>query len=305
MSMHNLVLFSFSLFGAVLLLLREGVIRLVTVGLVLSLATLGTAANAQPPTAPRQVSYCRLIADQKVWVKAEDKAAWIQACEGGQVDLTNLEVSHETWPGSVLASVNVTAAGPLVDTETIRVAFTVGGRSFPTTGRGTGMRMADVYFEPCLQPVVVSAVASWKTRPVGTPARSVDFSKQITTTYHNYSHNVQIVPPVEPWGYVRFFDPRQAIAVSNQTPGRTYTVTSAQFFCGGGVDWQTCQSGDPWSLYYSPTLPVTLTCGQSVEFVLQAAAAYVPLLAVITYHEVGGTPNAVSAVIVYDPIGPG
>jgi hypothetical protein len=269
MSTHNLVRFSFSLFGAVLLLLREGVMRLVTVGLVLSLATLGTAANAQRPIEPRQVakvSICRVLADQQRWLKSNEKAAWIQACEGGQIDLTNLEVSHEIWPGSVLASVNVSTAGPLVDTETIKVAFTVGPRSFPTTGSGTGMRMADVYFDPCVQPVVVSAVASWKTKPVGTPARSVDFSKQITTTYQNYTHNVRIVPAPGPAGYVSFYDsPRASIAVTNLTPGRTYTVTNAQFFCpGAGSDWRTCQSGDNWSLYGSTSLPVNLTCGQSV-----------------------------------------
>jgi hypothetical protein len=268
------------------------------------------AANAQPPAdtelSPEKVasSICKVTAEQTHWLNPKDKGAWIEACEGGRVGLADLQVSHQTQPGWALASVHVTTAGPLVDTETIRVTFTVGSQSFPAGGSGIGLRMQDVYFSPCAQPVPVSAVASWRTKPLGTPARSFDFSTQINTTYANYANAVVTIPHADPWwseGTIQVHRDSFVVYVHNFTPDRTYTLIKAEFLCVGPdyASWRQCQSGDTWFVGNSTPLPLTLTCGQEAAFEVGSEQRAYPLLAIFTYEDEGHVLNAVTAVILF------
>jgi len=196
MKRHTFHLFSNSLF----LSLRPTNLRMrqVIASFVLVLTIMRLAANAQQPTATRPVkivSNCEGLANKRNWLNPADKAAWIQVCKNGQVERSNLEISHETWPGSVLASVNIASVGPLVDLSTIMVTFVIGPNTFTTLGTGTGIRMADVYFEPCTQPVVIKAVAKWKSIPVGVHPRSVEMSNQISISYQS-SHAREFHPHV-------------------------------------------------------------------------------------------------------------
>ncbi len=288
--------------------------RLSTVCVVLSLATIATVANAQGTKPVGQVakepvsaSGCEVLARQRRWLNAGDMVAWIQACKDGWVNLADLRISHETLSGefeSAFVSANVTAAGPLVDTESIRVTFKVGPSSFPAAGSGTGLRVTDVYFtDPCAQNVPVNAVASWRTKPVGTPARPVELSKTITTSYYHLNPPVTpvILPSLDASGYASFRSVMDdQIQVLNYSPGRTYTLTKAEFFCQGtDGGWRPCQPGDAWALLDASTaLPAALTCGQSVSFHVQPSVQFAALLAIFSYTESFNL-NAVSSVFVY------
>lgn len=221
---------------------------------------------------------------------------FLRTCREGAVLLTNLRVDAELelpYP-RLLVSVDVTA-GPLTDTDTIRVALDAGREAVTVPGGGTATRSALVAPKGCDVSTLITARATWKTTPSGPGGSGFEFSSAAALSYKTpaptlyvgtagwYEGNILTVPSGD-----------VVLGVFTNSADHIFTVIAAQLFCNSSTDgWRPCGANDPWSWSAEPTaipVPQDVKCGADAvpyadSFKFKCAKDNTPAILVLTYRE--------------------